>query len=95
MDLNNKSVIVTGGGSNIGRAIVLGFAAEGANITIGNVDAEQAEAAATLARKSGASACRVIKTDITDLAQVQAMFKAATDNFGGVDVLVNNAGWTS
>lgn len=93
LDLKNKSVIVTGGGSNIGRAIALGFAAEGANITIGDVDAEQAEGTAVLARQNGAAACQVIKTDVTDLGQVQAMFKAATDKFGGVDVLVNNVGW--
>jgi 2-hydroxycyclohexanecarboxyl-CoA dehydrogenase len=93
LDLRDKSVIVTGGGSNIGRAIVLGFAAEGACITIGDVDVDQAERTANLARQNGAGACQVIKTDVTDLGQVQAMFKAATDKFGGVDVLVNNVGW--
>lgn len=93
LDLKNKSAIVTGGGSNIGRAIVLGFAAEKANITIGDVDVEQAEDTAALALKNGAASCQVIKTDITDLGQVQRMFKAAVDKFGGVDVLVNNVGW--
>ena len=93
LDLKNKSVIVTGGGSNIGRAIVLAFAAEGANITIGDIDPGQAESTASLARKNGAASCQVVKTDVTDLAQVQAMFKAAADKFGGVDVLVNNVGW--
>ena len=42
LGLANKSVVVTGGGSNIGRGIVLGFAREGANITIGDVDTAQA-----------------------------------------------------
>ena len=93
MELKNKSVIITGGGSNIGRAIVLAFAAEGANITIGDVDADQAENTAALARKRGAAACQVVKTDITDLGQVKVLFKAATDKFGGLDVLVNNVGW--
>jgi NAD(P)-dependent dehydrogenase (short-subunit alcohol dehydrogenase family) len=93
LDLKNKSVIVTGGGSNIGRAIVLGFAAEAANITIGDVDVEQAEDTAALARKNGATACQVIKTDVTDLGQVRAMFGSALDKFGSVDVLVNNVGW--
>lgn len=95
MDLGftGKSVIVTGGGSNIGRAIVLGFAAEGANITIGDIDVDQAESTAVLARANGAAGCQVIKTDVTDLGQVQAMFKVAIDKFSGVDVLVNNVGW--
>jgi len=43
LDLKGKSIIVTGGGSNIGRGIVLAFAVEGANITIGDIDTEQAQ----------------------------------------------------
>jgi NAD(P)-dependent dehydrogenase (short-subunit alcohol dehydrogenase family) len=92
-DLKGKSVIVTGGGSNIGRAIVLAFAEEGANITIGDIDTEQAGKVAELALKQGAGGAQVVKTDVTDLGQVQAMFKAAVDKFGTVDVLVNNVGW--
>jgi 2-hydroxycyclohexanecarboxyl-CoA dehydrogenase len=93
LDLKGKSVIVTGGGSNIGRGIVLGFAAEGANITIGDIDDKQAQKTAELALASGAASAQVVTTDVTRLEQVQAMFKAATDKFGGVDVLVNNVGW--
>lgn len=93
LDLKGKSVIITGGGSNIGRGIVLGFAAEGAHITIGDVDEQQAQKTAELALLSGAASAQVVKTDVTQLDQVQAMFKAAVDKFGGVDVLVNNVGW--
>jgi 2-hydroxycyclohexanecarboxyl-CoA dehydrogenase len=93
LDLKGKSVIVTGGGSNIGRAIVLAFAGEGAHITIGDVDALQAGKTAEFAAKLGAASVQVVKTDVTQLDQVQAMFKAATDKCGGVDVLVNNVGW--
>ena len=93
LGLKGKSVVVTGGGSNIGRAIVLAFAEEGTNITIADIDAGQAEKVAELARKKGAAAVQVVKTDVTSLDQVQAMFKAATDKFGAVDVLVNNVGW--
>ena len=95
MDLNlkGKSVVVTGGGSNIGRAIVLTFAVEGAHITVGDLDDGQAEKVAELARKKGAASVQVIKTDVTDMEQVKAMFKAATDKHGTVDVLVNNVGW--
>ena len=95
LELKGKSVIVTGGGSNIGRAIVLAFAAEGAHVTIGDIDTAQAEKTAGFATKLGAASVQVLKTDVTSLEQVQAMFKAATDRHGRVDVLVNNVGWDS
>ena len=79
LTLKDKSVVVTGGGSNIGRAIVLGFAVEGAHITIGDLDEGQAEKVAKLARQKGAASDQAIKTDVTDMDQVKAMFKAATD----------------
>lgn len=93
LGLKNKAVIVTGGGSNIGRAIVLGFAREGARITIGDIDTAQANAVADEARKASAAAVEVVQCDVTSLEQVQAMFKRTTDAFGAVDVLVNNVGW--
>ncbi len=93
LGLKNKAVIVTGGGSNIGRAIVLGFAREGAKITIGDIDTQQAAAVAAEAKAAGAAAVETAACDVTDLAQVQAMFKQTEDAFGGVDVLVNNVGW--
>jgi NAD(P)-dependent dehydrogenase (short-subunit alcohol dehydrogenase family) len=95
LDLQGKSVIITGGGSNIGRAIVLAFAAEGAHITIGDVDEGQASKTAELGRTLGAASIEVIKTDVTNLDQVEAMFAAAVKKTGGVDVLVNNVGWDS
>ena len=93
LELAGKSVIVTGGASNIGRAITLGFAREGAKITIAELDAEQGEKVAEEARSLGAADVLVVKTDITEMAQVQAMVGATVDKFGGVDVLVNNVGW--
>ena len=95
LDLKGKSVVVTGGGSNIGRAIVLAFAGEGAHVTIGDVDTLQAGKTAEFATQLGAASVQVVKTDVTQLDQVQALFKAATDRGGGVDVLVNNVGWDS
>ena len=93
LDLQGKSVIVTGGGSNIGRAIVLAFAAEGAHITIAELDVPQAEKTAEAARDAGAASVQVVKTDVTQLDQVQAAFRSAVGRHGGVDVLVNNVGW--
>ncbi len=93
LELQGKAVIVTGGGSNIGRAITLGFAGEHANITIGDIDVGQAEAVAVEARAAGAGAVQVVRCDVTDGAQVKAMFKQTVDAYGAVDVLVNNVGW--
>ena len=93
LGLKDQSVVVTAGGSNIGRAIVLGFAREGARITIGDIDTVQAERTAELARGLGAGAVQVVRTDVTDLAQVQALFAAANEQHGPVDALVNNVGW--
>ncbi len=93
LELAGKSVIVTGGGSNIGRAITLGFAAEGANVTMGELDADQGGRVVEEARKAGAGEIDLVQTDVTDLGQVEAMVQAALDKHGAVDVLVNNVGW--
>jgi len=93
LDLQGKSVIVTGGASNIGRAITLGFAAEGARVTIADLDIAAGERVAALALKEGAAAARVVKTDVTDLASVQALFQEANEAHGGIHCLVNNVGW--
>lgn len=93
LELNDKVVIVTGAGSNIGRAITLGFAREGAKVVLADIDARQAEAVAAQARGVGAASAVVARCDVTQLEQVQLMFKEAVDRFGTVDVLVNNVGW--
>lgn len=95
MDLGHqgKSVVITGGGSNIGRAITLGFVAEGANVTMGDLDAEQGEKVAATARDMSDGGIQFVKTDVTDLAQVEAMMAAAVDKHGTIDVLINSVGW--
>ncbi len=92
LDLKGKSVVVTGGASHIGRAITLQFAEEGANITIGDIDAEHAATVAELCAKKRVGA-QSLKTNVVEFDEVQAMFRAAVDKFGTVDVLVNNVGW--
>ena len=93
LQLKGKSVVVTGGASNIGRGIVLAYAREGANITIADLDATQAQRVADRALKDGASGAQVVKTDITDLEQVKAMVAQACTAYGGLDVFVNAVGW--
>ena len=93
LEFADKSVIVTGGASNIGRAITLGFAREGARIILGDIDTKQAAAVADEARASGAAAIEVVPCDVTQLDQVEAMFERALEQSGTVDVLINNVGW--
>ena len=93
LELAGKSVIVTGGASNIGRAITLAFAREGACITLGDIDMTQAERVAGEARAAGAGAIQTVQCDVTQLTQVQAMFARAVEAHGTADVLVNNVGW--
>ncbi len=95
LGLKGKNVLVTGGGNNIGRAIVLAFAAEGCNIAIAelNHDAGKRVAAEVAALGSGASAI-VVDADVTDQVRTVSMMTEAIDRLGSVDVLVNNVGWT-
>ena len=93
LGLKGKSVIITGGGSNIGRAITLGFAKEGANITIADIEPKQAEKVAEEARKLGAGDVQVVETDVTDFEAVGRVADAAREKYGRIDVLVSNVGW--
>ena len=93
LGLAGKTVIVTGGGSNIGRGISLAFAKEGVNLVIAELIEEDGERVAGEAKAAGAAKVIMVKTDVTSLDSVQAMVKKATDEFGKIDVLVNNVGW--
>jgi 2-hydroxycyclohexanecarboxyl-CoA dehydrogenase len=86
--LDDKIAIVTGGGQGIGQAIAQKLAAEGAIVVVTDVD--EANAAKTADALPGAVA---IRTDVTDRQGVQAMVERVAGQFGGIDVLVNNAGW--
>ena len=91
LGLAGKTVIVTGGGSNIGRGIVLGFAREGCRVVNAEKDLEQGQKVVDEANSLGGQAV-LIKTDVTDWESVQAMARQTLERFGQIDVLVNNAG---
>ena len=94
LGLAGKSVIVTGGGSNIGRAIVLGFAREGANVVIGDIDEGQALKVASEAEATKAGGRTiVVMTDVVNPQEVEALVERAIGEFGRIHVLVNNVGW--
>ena len=86
--LNDKIAIVTGAGQGIGKAIAGKLAAEEATVVV--TDLDEANAKETAAAWPGAVA---IRTDVTDRQGVQAMVNRVMQQFGRIDVLVNNAGW--
>lgn len=91
MQLEHKTAFVTGAGSGLGREICLAFAREGARVMATDVnEATAAETAALCAKETkGAASCRC---DVADSASVKAAFARLDEAFGGIDVLVNNAG---
>jgi len=91
LGLTGKVVIVTGGASNLGRAITLGFAAEGARVVIADIDDAQAKKVAGEA-PSGTIVPR--HTDVTDWDSVATTVEFVKGSMGAIDVLVNCAGWT-
>jgi NAD(P)-dependent dehydrogenase (short-subunit alcohol dehydrogenase family) len=90
-ELDGKVAIVTGGASGIGRGLVERFVAEGARVVIADVETERGEA---LAISLGANVA-FRQTDVADPEQVGALVAGAVDNFGGLHIMVNNAGISS
>jgi 2-hydroxycyclohexanecarboxyl-CoA dehydrogenase len=93
LGLAGKTAIVTGGGSNIGRGIVLAFAEQGTNVAIAELDEAQGAKVAGEANALGKCKAENIRTDATDWDSVQAMVKQTLDRFGQIDILVNVVGW--
>ena len=91
LELGGKVVIVTGGASNLGRAIALGFAGEGARVVIADIDDTQANRVRDEA-PSGTIVAR--HTDVTDWDSVKSTVDFVQSSMGTIDVLVNCAGWT-
>jgi 2-hydroxycyclohexanecarboxyl-CoA dehydrogenase len=94
LGLAGARVVVTGGASNIGRGIVHEFAAEGARIVISDIDAPQAEKVRGEALEKGAAGVELAIADLTVPGGAEAAVGRAVDSWGGIDVLVNNAGWS-
>jgi len=92
VDLENRTAVVTGGGTGIGRAIALGLGRNGASVVVNyRRSKSQAEEVAAEIQRAGSKAVAV-QADVTNWADVDRLFKTASSQFGGVDILVNNAG---
>jgi 3-oxoacyl-[acyl-carrier protein] reductase len=91
MKLQGKVALVTGSGRNIGRATALKLAGEGAHVVVNaRTNRKEAEAVAAEARSLGVTALALL-ADVADRAQVGRMFSAALEEFGRIDILINNA----
>lgn len=91
--LSDRVAIVTGSGRGIGRATALRFAEEGAKVVINDLDPEVAQDAAEEIKKNGGEAISVA-ANIMELSEAQRVVQAAVDEFGKLDILINNAGTT-
>src|SRR5205085_5547635 len=93
-ELAGKIALITGAGSGIGRAIAERFAAEGAHVVVTDMN-EPADVARVIEEKNGLRRAIAVKLDVTSETDVDDAFKAAVRAYGGVDIVVSNAGISS
>lgn len=91
MRLDGRVAVITGAGGGIGRASALRFAEEGASVVCADVSAEANDETASLVQAAGGAAIAVT-TDVTSESDVESMIATAERDFGGLDILFNNAG---
>lgn len=90
--LAGKTALVIGGSSGIGRAVCRLFAAEGADVAVGDFGHEQDRSSLTSELQRNGRDAFAVEVDVREEAQVRAAIEAAIDRFGRLDILVNNAG---
>ena len=91
--LSGKVALVSGSGRGIGRAIALKLASEGAKVVVNDLDAEPGDAVAAEIKAAGGEAIAV-NGSVTDAGFADRFVGAAMETFGGIDIIVNNAGYT-
>src|SRR5579863_7508271 len=91
--LEGRVALITGGSSGIGRAAALAFAREGARVAMGNRRVAEGEETVRLVRAAGGEAI-LVKTDVTQGAEVEALMAKTVEAYGRIDCAFNNAGIT-
>ncbi|ODR10024.1 3-oxoacyl-ACP reductase [Mycobacterium sherrisii] len=94
--LEGQTAAITGGAQGLGLAIAQRFVAEGARVALGDVNLEAAQAVAKQLDNdaNGAGVVVAVRCDVTQAAEVESLLQTAVDQFGGLDIMVNNAGIT-
>src|SRR5689334_3276298 len=90
--LRDRAVLVSGGATGIGEAIVEAFAHQGARVAFLDLQQEAGEALASRLQQNGLPAPFFVRCDLTDTAAAQKALRAIEEQWGALDVLVNNAG---
>jgi 2-hydroxycyclohexanecarboxyl-CoA dehydrogenase len=93
VDMQGKVTLVTGGARGIGRGIVMALAGAGASVAIADLRADLAEQTASEVARDTGMYVMAVKTDVTNLVEVQETIERALHTFEKIDVLINNAGW--
>ncbi len=91
-DFTGKTVLITGGSRGLGLLLARELAREGARLAICARDADELERARVDLVRRGVPEVLAVPCDVTDRAQVESMVEACRERFGGIDVLINNAG---
>src|ERR1700739_3473903 len=90
--LTGQIAVITGGAQGLGFAIAERFVAEGARVVLGDVNLEATESAAK--QLGGDEVAAAVRCDVTQAADVETLIQTAVERFGGLDLMVNNAGIT-
>lgn len=91
MDFLNKTVIITGSGNGIGKGIALLYSEKGANVVVADIDAKAGEQTVGLIKKQGGKAI-FVPTDVRIEDDLVRLMEAASQTYGHIDILINNAG---
>ncbi len=91
MRFDGRTAVITGGAIGFGRAFARALVAEGAGVVLADIDADTAEQTAAELVSSGGLAIAV-ECDVADADQVDAAVATTVDRFGGIDIVINNAG---
>ncbi|SMF70427.1 NAD(P)-dependent dehydrogenase, short-chain alcohol dehydrogenase family [Xaviernesmea oryzae] len=92
-DLADRGVLITGGGSGIGAALVEGFAAQGARVAFIDIADDASRGLAARVSEKACHPVHYLKADLSDVAAAKAAVDRAAEILGSLSVLVNNAGW--